>query len=283
MKYCFFPGCSYKSSAGYRQSTEVVADKLGIELIEIPDWNCCGATVMYGESRFKATALVARNFALAQSNGFSEIVTGCNACYTTLRKAANLLQQKNSYIDRINSLLKDDGLNLSTNIRIRHLVEVFVDDVPPEVWQKNTADIANNYNIGVFYGCQLTRPWGDIDSTENPHILENFFRSLGCNVVEHSAKTLCCGASLAVPYAEDCEILTKRIVHEIAKKGSDIITTICPLCQFNLDNGQKAIQEPHMPVTFFTQITGLAMGISPSALGLNKLLISPKKVVNQTL
>lgn len=283
MKYCFFPGCSYKSSAGYRQSTEAVTEKLGIELIEIPDWNCCGATVMYGESRFKATALAARNFAIAQNNGFSEIITGCNACYTTLRKAANLLQRKNNYLDRINRLLKDDGLTLSTDIKIRHLAEVFVDDVPSEIWQKNIPENRTAFNIGVFYGCQLTRPWGDIDSTENPQIIENFFKNLGCNVVEHSAKTLCCGASLAVPYAEDCEVLTRRIVHEIAKKGGDIITTLCPLCQFNLDNGQKALQTQDIPVTFFTQITGLVMGISPSALGLNKLLISPKKVVNQTL
>ena len=278
MRYCFFPGCSYESAAGYKESTEAITQRLGVELVEIPDWNCCGATIMYGESRFKATALVARIFALALKDGFSEIVTGCNACYTTLRKAIKLITGERDYLIRINKLLEEEGLFITDKIRVRHLAEVLINDIPHDTWQQNLRQDNLNLNISVYYGCQLTRPWGDIDNTENPELLENFFRSLGCNVVEHSAKTLCCGASLAVTYAGDCKALTNRIIREISKKGGEIITTICPLCQFNIDNGQKHLDEPDIPVTFFTQITGLAIGISPSALGLNKLLISTQKV-----
>lgn len=282
MIYCFYPGCSYHSSAGYKESTEAVTKKLGIELMELPDWNCCGATVMHGESRFKATALVARNFALAAKYGFSEIVTGCNACYTTLRKAADTLNRETDYRDRINEFLHAEGLVVTDDIKVRHLADVFVNDVSDELWRKNRRAGYDALNIAVYYGCQLTRPWNDLDSAETPEMLDKFFTLLGCNVVDHSAKTLCCGASLAVPYADECKGLTTRLIREITKKGGNIVTTICPLCQFNLDNGQKAIDAPDIPVTFFTQIVGLVMGISPSALGLNKLLISPQKVMNRS-
>ena len=283
MRYSFFPGCSYHASAGYRESTEAVVAKLGIDLVEIEDWNCCGATVIYGESRFKATALVARIFALAQAKGFSEIVTGCNACYTTLRKAAKIISHDADCLKRINNLLQEEGLSLKKEIKIRHLADVLINDVPESLWRDNIVTDNSNINVASYYGCQMTRPWGDIDNPEKPELLETFFKRLGFGVTTHSAGTFCCGASLAVPHAEDCKPLTNRIIREIEKKGGDIITTVCPLCQFNLDNGQKYSSEPDIPVTFFTQIAGLALGISPSTLGLNKPLISTRNVLSRSL
>lgn len=273
MKYGFFPGCAYHSAAGYKQSVEAVNRSLGIELTEISDWNCCGATVFLAVDEFKAVALAGRNFALAQSHGFSEIITGCNACYTTLRKADRILISEPRYLDRINSRLLREGLHIDGSVKIRHYLEVLANDIPFDVWAKNRPAKRKNISVAAYYGCQLTRPWGDLDHPERPQILERFIERLGFRPVEHSAPTLCCGASHAVPYKRECRPLVSRIIQEVKTKGADVVTTICPLCQFNLDGGQQGDDIPQVPVPYFSQLAGLALGLEPESLGLDKLLV----------
>ncbi len=277
MKYGFFPGCAYHTAAGYRQSLEAVCSRLGIELNEIPDWTCCGATVFFSIDKFKALALAGRIFALARKSGFDEIVTGCNACYTTLRKAACIFSEDKETLDSINERLARQELKADGDMKIRHFLEILVDDVPEDVWQGNAFDM----RVAAYYGCQLTRPWADLDDSERPAILERFIERIGFLPVEHSAKTLCCGASHAVPYAKACLPMISRIVNGIRDKEAEIVTTICPMCQFNLDAGMKNGKAlPSIPVTFFTQLAGLSLGIDPSALGLDKLLV-PFKQINK--
>lgn len=276
MKICFYPGCSFATSAGYKESTEAVCRKLGIELNEIPDWNCCGATVMFGENKLRALALAARHFALVQTMGFEDLVTGCNACYATLRKAARLLTEDQDLFRKTREILQNLGLELDRIPQVRHLLEVLV-----EVMPDSSSDKYKTLAVGAYYGCQLTRPNQDLDKGEHPEILEHFLDRIGFAVKEHSASTQCCGASHAVIYKNECQGLSHRIIREIGNKGAQVIATICPLCQFNLDQAQTQGNGPGLPVTYFTQLAGLALGLAPSELGLNKLLVSADKVLTR--
>lgn len=274
MKICFYPGCSFASSAGYRESTYAVCSKLGIELVEIPDWNCCGATVSFGENMLRALTLSGRHFAIAQTMGFNEIVTGCNACYATLRKAADILENDKLMFDETENILKQIGVDLDVIPKVRHLFEI-ISEAMPVITEKKFNDIP----VAAYYGCQLTRPHQDLDSGDYPTIMEKFIEKIGFAVTEHSAKTSCCGASHAVVYPGDCRVLAHRILREMETKGARIVTALCPLCQFNLDQNQIAGAGPDLPVTYFTQLAGLALGLAPEKLGLSKLLVKAEKVL----
>ncbi len=273
MKICFYPGCSFASSAGYKESTEAVCAKLGIELCEITDWNCCGATVSFGENTIRALSLSSRHFAIAQSMGFSEIVTGCNACYATLRKAVDVLQNDADLFDRTKHVLEQIGITLAAVPTIRHLFEI-ISCAMPSAAIESYKDVP----IAAYYGCQLTRPHQDLDRGDHPTVLETFLEKIGFTATSHSAKTSCCGASHAVIHTNECRVLTQRILREMEGKGAKAVTTICPLCQFNLDQNQSKGVGTNLPVTYFTQLAGLSLGISPKELGMNKFLVTAEKV-----
>ena len=277
MKYAFYPGCSYKAAAGYKESVDAVTPLLGVELIELNDWNCCGATVYLSLDKFQALALTARVFALASQAGYDDVVTICNACYTTMRKGLTMLAKDRALMDEVNGRLAAEGLEFSPNSRIRHLLDVMVNDVGLDKLREKKLASFQGGPAASYYGCQLTRPWGDLDHPDRPTILENFLEAFGFEAVDSSAKTLCCGASHRAVLSDACKPLVSRIVRGFQAQGADMAVTVCPLCQFNLDAGQKGLGLPPLPVIYFTQAAGLAMGLSPAELGLNKLLIPLKR------
>lgn len=277
MKYGFFPGCAYKTAAGYKESVDMVSTRVGIELVEISDWNCCGATAAFSIDAGNAMALAGRVLTLAHDQGFKEIVTVCNACYATLQKAAKKFSHAPELMDAVNEHLKKETLTLTRILPVRHFMDVLIDDIPETAWKDKIekSDIAN-MAVAAYYGCQLTRPYGTSAEAQRPARLEGFLTRLGFHPVEHSAKTICCGASHLIAHEKDCIPIISRIIGEVRRKGGDMITTICPMCQFNLDYGQDKIKGPSLPVTYFTQIIGLAMGIAPKDLGMDKLLVPVK-------
>ena len=273
MRYGFYPGCAYGAAAGYRESVEAVCGKLGIELAEIPNWNCCGATTTFSLNEADALLSAGQVMALALKNGHEEIVTVCNACYTTLRKAAKIFHQRPETLEQVDSKLKSQGLELEKPVAIRHLLEILHHQTPESAWTGSFPEALKLLKVAAYYGCQLTRPWADVDDPERPRILENFISRLGFTAVAHSAGTLCCGSSHTVAYDSECSPLVHRITNEIRAKGGEVIVTICPLCQLNLDAGQMKHKFTRIPILYFTQLAGLALGIDPKGLGMGKLLI----------
>lgn len=273
MRYGFYPGCAYGTAAGYRESVEAVCAKLGIELAEIPDWNCCGATTAFSLNEADALFSAGRVMALALKNGHEEIVTVCNACYTTLRKAEKIFSQRPRTLEIVDTKLESEGLGVEKSVPVRHLLEVLHRRVPESAWKGDLSEIFQSVKAAAYYGCQLTRPWGDIDDPERPEILEKFIERLGFTAVSHSAGTLCCGSSHAVAYGAECAPLVRRITDEIRAKGGNVIVTICPLCQFNLDAAQMKQKARGIPTLYFTQLAGLALGFEPGKLGMDKLLV----------
>ncbi|MBU2551345.1 MAG: CoB--CoM heterodisulfide reductase iron-sulfur subunit B family protein [Proteobacteria bacterium] len=278
MKFAFYPGCSYEGTAGYPESVSAVSRALGLELEEVPDWNCCGATAYFSLDKYQALALTARVFALARARGHETVLTVCNACYTTLRKGYETLTSDPGLLARINEALKSEGLAMDDTVQVRHMLEVLTEVLPPSIWSEKAVRPMpawlGSSKVAGYYGCQLTRPWGDLDRPERPDMLERFITALGLIPARHSAGTMCCGASHSAVYSRACRPLVERIVRGVRRAEAGLIATICPLCQFNLDAGQIDLPAPHLPVLFFTQLAGLALGLAPEELGLNKLMIS---------
>ncbi len=272
--YGFFPGCSYETAAGYAESVQAVCRTLDLTLVEIADWNCCGATSLFSLHETDALLVNARLLALANRQGFDQVVTVCNACYTTLRKAIRVFETHPDLLATANAHLAGESLQVERLLPVRHLLEILYHDVDEDIWQqcrpRNWAPVP----VAAYYGCQLTRPWSDVDHPEHPTLMDRFIERLGFVVVEHSAKTLCCGASHVLPHEKACRKLIERILTEIQGKGARLISTVCPLCQFNLDAKQHQLPGPNIAVPYFTQLAGLALGISPSQLGLKKLLVA---------
>jgi heterodisulfide reductase subunit B len=279
LTYGFFPGCAYATAAGYRESVDAVNRRLGIELVEIDDWNCCGATSIFSLNQDDALILTGRLFALAEAQGHEQILTVCNACYTTLRKASKTLSESPADLARVNQGLSREGLRLNRLQPVRHYLEILFEDVPPDAWSATRPAHSGRLKVAAYYGCQLTRPWADLDHVERPALLDRFFSRLGFQAVEHSARTICCGASHALPYEKECRPVIRRIVEEARRRGADVISTLCPLCQFNLDSLQKPGDGQAIPVPYFSQLAGLALGISPQMLGFGKLLIPADSVI----
>ncbi len=269
-RYAFYPGCSYKTAAGYKESLEFVARRLEIELVELKDWNCCGATVAFSINEMEALAMAARVMAIAEAEDFQELVTPCNACYSTLRKAQRIIEEE-GLTEEINSVLQGQSCTYHGKVKVRHVVEVFANDLGNEEVTSAVTLPFQGLPVAPYYGCQLTRPWADLDHPENPSIMDGVLKAAGCEVVEFTAKTYCCGAAQMVANKEACLPLVKGIITDAKRKGAEAIATLCPLCQFNLDSAQEEIGES-MPVVFFTQLMGLAMGGSPKEVGIGKVL-----------
>lgn len=273
MRYGFFPGCSRRSEAGYLESVLAVNRCLGLELVEISEWNCCGATALFSQDETRALLLAGRLLALAAAQGLDQIVTTCNACYNTLRKVSQILNHDGAALVQINQSLAKEHLRIDAPLPIRHYVELLVRDVPDGLWQAKRRNLFPQATTAAYYGCQLTRPWQDLDSPERPYLLDRLLQNLGFRLVDHSAKTLCCGASHFVSYERQCRPWTERIVDEMRRKGAQMISTLCPLCQMNLESAQDRHSPQALAVPYFTQLVGLALGCAPQELGLGKLLI----------
>ena len=280
MNAVFYPGCTLKTAAGYKESIVAVNNVLDVGWPELDDWNCCGATAYFSVDELLALVLPARNIAKAEEEGFDTIVTPCNACYATLRKAKAILSENMDFREKVKTALEEESLKYRGNVKIRHILDYYMQ---PEVMEKVKSSVVkplSSLKVACYYGCQYTRPivGDEEDHPEVPTHLDELMSFLGAEVVDYTAKTYCCGAAQMVVHEDACTRLVKRIVLDAKRKGADAIVTICPLCQFNVETAQSRIGE-NIPVLFFTQLMGLAFGIPEKELGLKKLIISADQVL----
>ncbi len=280
MNAVFYPGCTLKTAAGYKESIEAVNRVLEVGWPELQDWNCCGATAYFSLDELLALVLPARNIAKAEAEGFDAVVTPCNACYATLRKAKAILGEELAFREKVKIALEEEGLKYRGNIKIRHILDFYLQDEVFERIKKAVVKPLSSLKVACYYGCQYTRPvvGDEEDHPEAPVHLDLLMKALGAEVVDFTAKTYCCGAAQMVVHEDACDRLVKRIVADAVRKGADVIVAICPLCQFNVETAQSRIGES-VPVLFFTQLMGLAFGVSPKELGLNKLIVSADRVL----
>ncbi|MEG8946466.1 CoB--CoM heterodisulfide reductase iron-sulfur subunit B family protein [Rosettibacter firmus] len=275
MKYAYYPGCSLHTvNNNYDKSCRAVFNALNCELVELEDWNCCGATIYMSIKEITALAVAARNLALAERIGY-DIVTPCSSCYTILNKANKYLKSNNEVFDKVNLCLKEAGLSYNGTVRVRHPLDILVNDIGIEIIKLNVKIPLIGLRIANYYGCQIVRPEKGFDDRENPMSMENLFENIGAEDVYFPYKLRCCGGMLMTTYQSSSLNLTKEILECAQENGADCIATTCPLCQMNLEGYQNKINRIYsttykIPILFFTQILGVALGIDVGELGLEQ-------------
>jgi len=278
-QYAYYPGCSLESLAmSYHVSSIEAARELGVELKEIDDWNCCGATAYFHVDELLAYTLVARNLALAEKENL-DFVAPCSGCYKNAYFTNAYLQQDPDLAEHINFALEEDNLHISGPINVRHLIEVFVEDVGFEEIKKRVSRPLKDLRVAPYYGCQLVRPKKDSEDVENPQFFEELLSAIGADPVEYGSKTRCCGGSLIITNRKAALDMVYKLLQDAANREADVIATTCPLCNVNLELYQKQVNrefgtEFSIPIMYFTQLLGLALGIASGRLGIGKELVS---------
>lgn len=279
MKLGYFPGCSLLSTAvEYARSAEAVLDKLGVELEEVDDWVCCGATAAHATSHLLSVVLPAISCAAAEKQG-NDVLTLCSACYNRLSSVNRELQNDPELLAKVNDIIEED---YRASIRVLHLTEVLSREIGIEAIKAQVCRPLNGLKVACYYGCLIARLPDElqIDKPEYPALMDDLLRAVGAEPIEWPHRTECCGAALTLARQETVIRLSKRIVETAKACGADAIVVVCPLCQTNLDMYQSNIEVATgsalgVPVLFFTQLMGLAMGIDQEKLCLDKVIVDP--------
>lgn len=277
MDYTYYPGCSLESAhSSYSDSVKSVFKYLGSNLIELEDWNCCGATAYMSVKETMSFAISARNLALAEKHD-RDVVAPCSACFTILSKTNRYLKELPEFHEKVNECLKEGGLTYNLTVKVRHPLEVLINDIGLETIKAKVKHPLDGLKIANYYGCQIVRPEKGFDDRENPMTMDNLFEVLGATNVYYPFKVKCCGGMLMTTYEDVALKLSKEIIASAVENGADCIVTTCPLCQMNLEGYQDLINKKYntnykMPILFFTQVLGLAFGLNEKELGIDKNL-----------
>jgi len=291
-KYLLYPGCSMESSAkAYCDSLQAVAPILEMGLEEIDDWNCCGATEYLGISLTPAYSLISRNLALAakQANGNRTVVAPCSACYLNLAKADYYMQEQPKLGKMVNEALAAGNLAYKPGtLEIRHLLDVMVYDIGLDVIASKVVRPLKGLRIAPYLGCMVPRPdyehrWSD---PEHPVELDLLLQALGAEVIDFPLKTHCCGGHMPHIGPDTAFELIRRLIASADNYEADLMATLCPMCQMNLDAYQGETNQHfgtryQMPVVFFTQLMGIAFGLDPKDLGFGTELVSARKALGK--
>ena len=282
LRYAYYPGCSLLSSAKeYDVSVRAVFQHLGIELVTLEDWSCCGAVHADVQHADAATVLPARNLALAEAQGFDKVLAPCSGCYRNLRRASLRVAGSSAVRTKVNQRLRD-GLTLSRDIQVLHPVYVILEELGIPALRKAVTKPLAGLKIASYYGCMLTRPKDQFDSTERPTGLDAIVGALGAEAVDYPMKAKCCGGAMAISHSGVTARLTGSVLDSAKEAQADIVTLACPMCHTALDAYQGKAERSvghalDLPVLYFTQLMGLALGLDPSRLGFERHMVSPRK------
>jgi heterodisulfide reductase subunit B len=288
-QYAFYPGCSSQkgaSASNFPTSMGVMCDKLDIQLNEIPDWNCCGASIGYGEGgELPRLVMSARNLALAEKElPGQEMVSVCPACWLASRETGERLHESNSLLAETNEALKEAGLTLKNTVKQRHMVEVLIEDIGFEAMKKPVVKPLEGLKFAGYVGCQTNRPFGIVgESFENPQYLDKMVEMVGAEAVKYDQKVTCCGGALAFSEPDKAQKQIRDIVESAYDHGAEMIVTPCQLCQANVEIYQSEINKKqgtkfNMPVVYYTQLMSVAYGASAKEAGLDGQLIRAEKL-----
>jgi heterodisulfide reductase subunit B len=261
---------------------------LGIELVEIPDWNCCGSIdAVHAYNPELSLSLSARNFSIAEAMNM-DIVTLCSACFFTLSRARKMLHEDPNLKGAVDRIINDAGLKFTGEVKVRHYLDVLINDVGPLKIAEKVKVPLKGLKVAPYYGCLLVRPpqVRSFDDPEHPKSMDRIVEALGAQSLDYPDKTRCCGASLVLTDESVMLEMTKDILLSAKAIGADCIVTPCPMCHFNLDAKQERVEDRFdlkidMPILYFTQLMGIAFGLNPKELGLGRNVVSLKKILEK--
>lgn len=280
-KYAYYPGCSLHSTGSeYDISFRAVCDKIGLEVEEVKGWICCGTSPAHSSSKLLSLALPFENLCLASEMGMTEVVAPCASCFARLRTAAFEAREDPELAGQISEALNKplpESMNILSPLEIFHskdLAAAVTKDLP-------------GLKVACYYGCLLTRPSKimQFDECEYPMAMDELLGSMGITTLDWSYKTECCGGALAMTRTDVVLKLTHDILEEARAVGANAIAVACPLCHVNLDTRQEEVEQEYgvkygLPIFYFTQLMGLAMGIPPDKLGLQKHFVGTEELLS---
>ncbi|TAL74854.1 MAG: heterodisulfide reductase subunit B [Bacteroidetes bacterium] len=279
MKFGIYPGCSLTGSArDYNESVFALAEAFGLEFVQVPDWNCCGATAAHNLNKELSLALPARILALAEKNELAEIVVPCAACYSRLVVTRHELRKNPELKNRISEVIEMDYRGTSEILNVIEWIDKYI---IPKLDEKIVKPF--NHKVACYYGCLLVRPDKVLcyDRAEDPQTMDVVMRKIGSETVDYPYKTECCGAGLSVSRTDIVSKLSGKIIEDAEHRGADAIIVACPMCHSNLDMRRPDINkywdtEYKIPVIFVTQAIGLAIGLQPKQVGLKRHFVEVK-------
>ena len=285
MAVAYFPGCTLSTKAtGYDTSGRAVAAALGMPLEELPDWQCCGATFPLATDNSMALVAPTRILTEAEKSG-EQMTTLCSVCYHVLRRTQVFLDRQPDVLERINWFTAEP---YQGQVHVTHFLELLRDGIG---WQRLAEHVVQplaGLKVAPYYGCLLLRPHEEIglDDPDQPTIMHDCLRALGCEAVDFPYNVECCGSYLAVNRPELPEKLAGDIVASARQHGAQAIATACPLCQFNLDYSQRNKNDrptagDELPIYYFTQLMAVALGLPKAEWGLDGHYVDPRPLLGR--
>ncbi|MCD4817496.1 MAG: CoB--CoM heterodisulfide reductase iron-sulfur subunit B family protein [Candidatus Cloacimonetes bacterium] len=294
MKISYFPGCTLKTTAKNLEISAIEsAKKLGIEMVELSKWNCCGVVASLTSDDLMKHLAPVRNLIRVQEmqknklvdEGENRLLTLCSMCFNTLKLSNKRIHENNEDLISLNNFmyLEED---YEGEVEVIHFFEL-IKEIGFEKVKEQAKTTLKDLKIAPYYGCMLLRPKEvGLDDAESPNIMENFIESIGGTAIEWEAKSRCCGSYHTVNNKHIVINLAKSIIENARKNGAETIITTCPLCAFNLDSRQKDIIEEFpdfvpMPIFYFSQLMALALGVEEKYFGFDDNYIDPKKILEE--
>jgi heterodisulfide reductase subunit B len=286
MNYAFFPGCSLKGTGrAYEESLLAVFKVLGCAFQELEDWNCCGATTYLSVNEIQSYALAGRNLAIAAREK-KDIMAPCAACYLVLNKTQHYINDYPHIRQIVSKALSDVGLKYSDDVKVHHPLEVLLNEIGLDTIKSKVKKPLKGLKVAPYYGCQIVRPYATFDDQRNPTSMDKLLQACGAEIVYYPMKTRCCGGSQKGVLPDVGLDLIKNLLIQAKREGADVISTICPLCQFNLELFQEDVptstgKPPIIPVLYFTQLMALAFGCSAKEVGIKRSVVPLEPILKQ--
>jgi len=280
----YYPGCSsHGTGREYHESAQAVCAHLAIPIENVRDWNCCGASAAHAFNHTLSIGLGARNLALVEDMGLRSVTTPCAGCFSRLKSAQHAMREPNSARSKLRAARCEFPQD---DVEVTHLLQFMLERVGLERLESEVKHPLAGAKLAAYYGCLITRPAAvvEFDDPEQPTSMDELLRTLGAETVDWSYKAECCGGGFAASATEVVLELGAQILTSAREAGADAIVVACPLCGSNLDTRQTAMEQSlgrriRLPILYFTQAMGLAFGLRPKALGLQRLLTDPAPVL----
>lgn len=288
MKICYYPGCTLKNNAkNFEESALCSLNAIGVEVEELPRWNCCGTVFSLATDDLIHHVAPIRNLIRVKESNTDRVMTLCAMCYNTLKRANERVKADSESLDKINQFMYREEIDYEGDVKILHLLELLRDEIKFENISKKVTKPLKNLKVANYYGCLLVRPKEiGLDDVENPTVLENLMTALGADSIDFPYKTECCGAYQTV---NNLEIIAERTYHILTSaqsQGAEVVTVSCPLCAFNLDHRQKETVQKYpefkdIPILYFTQLMAIALGCPEESLRFDLNYIDPKPILKE--
>ncbi len=287
MRYGLFLGCTVPvRSQNYELSGRKVAEKLGIELLDIPEFRCCGYPLKAVDS-FTQLLLSSYNLAIAESKGIENITTFCNACSVTMIEANEEIKHNPLLKEKVNEELKKQNLVYNGSVKVKHFMRVLYEDYGVENIKSRIVRKLEGFRFAAHYGCHFIRPskvYSEFDDPQFPISLDELIKATGAMDIQYPEKQLCCGGGILGIKEETALALSNKKLSYLKDMEIDGLISICPFCSVMYESNQKKIEktfnrEYNIPVVYYTQVLGLALGFTPDEVGLKQNRIKPEKLL----